>query len=83
MPAEAKVIEARHGSLPAPLADLTCDKLIDGKCSIYEDRPFICRVFGAVKSERMRCPHGCKPKDGFLNKRRSDKIIVKINKIDE
>lgn len=24
-----------------------CSHLVDGKCSIYENRPFVCRIFGA------------------------------------
>ena len=31
-----------------------------GRCSVYEVRPAICRLYGVV--EAMRCPHGCKPK---------------------
>jgi Fe-S-cluster containining protein len=31
----------------------------DGRCHIYDDRPVICRVFGAAPS--MRCEHGCSP----------------------
>lgn len=29
------------------------------RCSIYEARPLICRLWGAV--EDLRCPHGCVP----------------------
>ena len=35
-----------------------CELLIDGKCSVYEDRAFICRLFGT--SETMQCEH-CVP----------------------
>ena len=24
-----------------------CSHLVDGKCSVYENRPFVCRIFGA------------------------------------
>jgi uncharacterized protein len=30
-------------------------------CSIYEDRPIMCRLFGTVDDPIMRCPHGCGP----------------------
>lgn len=40
---------------------LTCPLLNpDGKCSVYANRPAICRIFGAVQA--MACPHGCRPK---------------------
>lgn len=34
-----------------------CSHLIDGKCSVYKDRPFVCRIYGT--NELMRCD-GCK-----------------------
>jgi len=36
-----------------------CPALVDGRCSVYEDRPTICRLWGATES--MPCPHGCRP----------------------
>jgi Fe-S-cluster containining protein len=39
-----------------------CPALVDKRCSVYEDRPLICRLFGATK--RMRCPWGCEPVEG-------------------
>lgn len=40
---------------------LTCPALDEkGKCSVYSDRPAVCRLWGAVKE--MQCPHGCRPK---------------------
>jgi Fe-S-cluster containining protein len=29
------------------------------RCTVYEARPLICRVYGAA--EGLRCPHGCTP----------------------
>lgn len=42
----------------------SCPALVDGRCSVYDDRPMICRLYGTV--EVMRCPYGCVPKGGFL-----------------
>jgi Fe-S-cluster containining protein len=40
-----------------------CDKLtLTKRCSIYEDRPAICRVYGLLRKV-MRCPHGCVPSE--------------------
>jgi len=36
-----------------------CPLLVMGRCSAYEVRPIICRVYGAA--EGIRCPHGCTP----------------------
>lgn len=33
-----------------------------GRCTIYADRPFMCRLFGSAPAEpRLKCPHGCGP----------------------
>ena len=39
--------------------DYYCPALKEGRCSVYEHRPTICRLWGATES--MRCPHGCTP----------------------
>lgn len=41
----------------------TCPALVDGRCSVYDVRPTICRIWGAVES--MPCEFGCKP-DQYL-----------------
>jgi Fe-S-cluster containining protein len=43
--------------------DYYCPALIDGRCSVYDDRPTICRLWGATES--MRCPYGCTPDDAL------------------
>ena len=35
-----------------------CNHLVDGKCTIYTRRPFVCRIFGS--SSIMSC-EGCTP----------------------
>lgn len=41
---------------------LTCPLLTDDKrCSAYEKRPLICRIYGMVDNPLMRCEHGCTP----------------------
>lgn len=34
-----------------------CTYLEGGNCSVYDDRPAVCRMWGVVES--LRCPHGC------------------------
>lgn len=60
---EAAMVK-RCGSAPRTRGDSTededlgCNKLTpEGRCSIYEHRPLICRVWGVTT--KMRCPHGC------------------------
>ena len=39
--------------------DYYCPALVEGRCSVYEARPTVCRLWGATES--MPCPHGCAP----------------------
>lgn len=42
-----------------------CSFLTDeGRCSVYDLRPMICRLWGA--SEDLKCPYGCVPEGGWL-----------------
>lgn len=37
----------------------------DRRCSVYENRPLICRLWGVVES--LPCPYGCKPERYLTN----------------
>jgi Fe-S-cluster containining protein len=50
-----------------------CPALADGRCSVYEVRPLICRLWGAV--EDLRCEHGCTPPGGHLPAADARKIL--------
>lgn len=41
-----------------------CPALKNGRCSTYDARPMVCRIWGA--SEDLPCPYGCGPADGRL-----------------
>lgn len=51
--------------------DGKCPHLIDGRCSQYENRPLVCRLYGS--SVPLPCPFGCKP-DRLLSKAEADSI---------
>ena len=69
---EESRIRARGFDIP-PMADALealargddyyCPALVDGSCAVYDDRPTICRLWGATQS--MPCPHGCTPADAL------------------
>lgn len=48
-----------------------CGHLVNGKCSVYDNRPLICRIFGT--SEIMLC-EGCIP-DRILSEEETTEII--------
>lgn len=78
--AEEALILAKHGVVPevSPV-DHACSALRDGRCSIYEDRPLVCRVYGAVRE--LRCPYGCAPKGGLLPSREARKLLKRAEAI--
>jgi len=85
---ELVMIEACGGQLPVmPTArsghlQNACPLLTqDGKCSIYQSRPLICRLWGAVDHPMMRCPHGCKPRAGLLPDRLSRRLLARVEEI--
>lgn len=57
-----------------------CPALRDGKCSVYEDRPLICRLWGAVES--MPCPHGCEASPGLLVDEGAQALIGRSLRLD-
>jgi hypothetical protein len=60
---ERAVAEAALGGPVTCAPDGVCSALDGGgRCGIYEARPMVCRLWGAV--DDMPCPHGCRPRDG-------------------
>ncbi len=41
-----------------------CPFLTEGRCSIYANRPALCRLWG--NTERLRCPFGCEREGPLL-----------------
>ncbi len=87
-PAEIQAIEAHTGrrvkTLPTitppmmrPANDgLTCRYLKRQRCSIYDMRPMICRLYGAA--EGLGCPHGCRPLGGMLSREVARDLLIKL-----
>ena len=50
---------------------MICSHLIDGKCSVYENRPFICRMYGA--SVLLQCEH-CTP-ERYLSAQETNDLV--------
>lgn len=50
-----------------------CPALRNGRCTVYDDRPAICRLWGATTS--LPCPHGCTP-DHALSQQESFELLA-------
>lgn len=55
-----------------------CPYSVGGHCSIYEDRPLMCRLFGSM--EGLPCPIGYGPEKP-LTKDQAQKLIVEYRKL--
>lgn len=77
-PAEEKNLQAHGLAVPRFDENLTCTALKNGKCSIYQDRPLICRIWG--NTPKMPCPWGCKPKR-FLTEKQSISLFAMMRKL--
>lgn len=59
----------------------TCNFLKDGKCSIYDNRPFMCRLFATCDEEPLlRCPFK-KPSKLLLSKEKSQHLKEQYSKL--
>lgn len=61
--------------LPSKGDCLTCAFSSPLGCTIYANRPLVCRLFGAVDHPRMTCPHGAKAKH-LLTEAQSQELIA-------
>ena len=75
---EAKKLGTSQRITPTTVG--TCDCVYASKdgCTVYHDRPLICRLFGTV--ERLKCPHGKAP-DKLLSSKQEDAILVQYLKL--
>jgi hypothetical protein len=49
------------------------------KCSVYDIRPMICRLWGLIRS--MPCPYGCRPEGGLLKDEVGVKLLLEADRI--
>ena len=66
----------RTGIEPAVDKKGACIYLKAGRCSVYEHRPLICRLFGTAAD--LPCPHGCAPKITPLE---SFRLVEAVNEL--
>lgn len=79
--AERAVIRDRGVELP-PLAVFPagCPALtILKRCSVYDVRPLICRLWGVA--EGMPCTYGCRPAGGLLPDSEAYRLLARAGKI--
>jgi len=56
-PVEARALGISGTMTPTKPNTTTCAFYENG-CTVYDDRPFMCRLFGAANDAMLTCPHG-------------------------
>lgn len=83
---EGEILERKLGHPLPPMGTednpLTCPLLKNYRCSVYEDRPTICRLWGMVNHSLMSCPFGCRP-SRRLTDQEARFIIQKVQEISD
>jgi len=58
---EAEALGVSGSMTPVKPGTMTC-AFWDNGCTVYENRPFMCRLFGScIDDVRLKCPHGSRP----------------------
>lgn len=57
-----------------------CAALHDGRCTVYADRPLVCRLYSAA--EGLGCEHGCEPEAGRLSRQDAAALIAAVQDLD-
>jgi hypothetical protein len=56
LPAEKKILGTAECITPHDPVTLKCEFIKDGCCSVYDKRPFVCRIFNATPCPPFTCP---------------------------
>jgi hypothetical protein len=90
-PAEQhRIADRHHINLPLATAPPGAPTLIDGqqtadhcpalspsgRCTVYPDRPLVCRLYGAT--EGLPCPFGCVPAEGLLTRGQATRLLRRV-----
>lgn len=76
---EFDIIKEKYGIVAKCNDDLSCNFLTkEGRCSVYEDRPNICRIFGVA--EGLECKYGC-VREGILTQEQVMMLTLMIGNL--
>ena len=80
-PDEAAALGLPPGTKLTPTdGKLTCAFLAPAGCSVYDRRPFMCRIFGASREEALSCKLGCKPVKERLSTKDTRRLVEAYRK---
>lgn len=73
---EAKVLGVEGDLTPFNPITLSCQFSSPTGCTVYENRPFLCRLFGSCEDKKMTCPKGARA-DKPLSVKASDILTAR------
>ena len=73
-------IRRKLGYAPKGKPSLVCPLLKKGRCSVYALRPLICRLYGMLQDQKMRCGYGCAA-ERFLTEEESNALLTEVEHI--
>lgn len=84
-PAEVEMFIELDLALPEdedrPDGTRRCSHLTEeGRCGIYEHRPFVCRIWGGVHPD-LPCEHGCEVEPKALSMKRLVRLYAKLDRM--
>jgi Fe-S-cluster containining protein len=59
---------------------MNCPMLKDGRCSVYDIRPAICRLFGAAADKMLECPKGCRP-ETYMDGAKAGSMLSEVERL--
>lgn len=62
-----------------PTDDGACRYLKRQRCTIYDVRPMICRLYGSA--DGLECPHGCRPVGALLSRDEVHGLLLRLEKL--
>lgn len=70
--------EVPRASVNHVAGEISCSALQQGRCSIYENRPLVCRLYGVA--EGLTCLYGCQP-DRLLSEAEAEEIRAAVGRL--
>ena len=75
LPIEAEILGLNNCITPFNEETLKCEFSVGGRCMVYDDRPFTCRIFNTANCAPFQCP--IMDKDSGLSE---EEITILMNK---
>lgn len=71
--------DSRQSLTKAAPENIRCPMLdANNRCSIYDIRPFLCRIFGVING--LKCDHGCEV-ESYISQKDATRLLIEIDNL--